>query len=135
MGDRSSERRIRHHRPPALRRRDKLAVAGVAIVGLAVAGAVMMAVMRSRASTVSREGEIKVAQGFVQDQFEATAHFRPMEEVSYKVLDQEDDKVQVSGRVQVVDGQGHLGNYSYSVTMHRNPDGEWVSDEVSVLPF
>ena len=135
MRDRSKERRIRHHRPPALRRKDKLAVAGVAIVGLAVAGAVMMAVMRSQAGTVSREGEIKVAQGFVQDQFQATAHFRPMEEISFKVLDEEDEKVQVSGRMQVVDGEGHRANYSYSVIMHRNPDGEWVADDVSVLPF
>lgn len=77
---------------------------------------------------------IGTAHSFVTAKFQAGAmHFGPTAETS--VVNEADGSVKVSGNVDVVLADGHSQRYAYTVTMHRGPDGDWIGDDVNLLPM
>src|ERR1035438_2104982 len=119
----------RRRRDPVSRR--AIAVNELAVVLLVAAGAYAVYHWGFGGGGSDHLSEIGGAQDLVRQKVGSGAHFEPVEETSVENLDGE--KVRVSGTVDVVNPNGTGARYSYSVIMHRNPDGEWVGDDVSLI--
>ena len=75
-----------------------------------------------------------VAEAFVRQQVSAggTPHFSSAVETTVEKLPGE--KYLVSGWVEVVTPDGGMSHNSYNCTILLNSDGDWVAEQVNVLP-
>jgi|SRR5579863_1793657 len=111
-----------------------LAIVVIGLVIVLLVGTSLVAIHFARAGGDSdHASDIGAAQDMVKGKFGATAVFGPIAETSYEAT--ADGQVKVSGSVHVVASSGTSSNYSYTVLMHRNPDGEWVADDISLIPI
>lgn len=103
--------------------------------GLLAAGA--MTVYRAQrvvAINPSVPEEIQVSQQLVRQNIrdEFRSSFAPVEETVLENLP--NDKLRVSGWVDLVTDAGISDRQNYSIVIYRNAAGDWVGENISILP-
>ena len=71
-------------------------------------------------------------QEFVKTKAGFSGRFSSIDETSFQSA--EDGKMRVIGEMDVVSPEGRGSRYSYTVLMHKGPDGNWIADDVSLVP-
>jgi|SRR5579872_5102587 len=109
-----------------------VAIAALAILSLVGAGTYAAIHMLHARGGSDHTAEFGFVQETVKAKIEGTAYFHPIEEASFETA--EDGKLRVTGEVNVMAPNGTFARYSYTVVMHQGPDGNWIADDVSIVP-
>jgi len=114
--------------PPAV----ALGILGLVLVGLVSAAVYGIRMLRPHGDS-QHLADIGAAQEMVTTKLGPGGRFAPVEETSFELLD--NGRAKVSGEVDMIAQSGSVARYFYTVLMRRSPDGQWVADDVSIVPI